>query len=57
MPAKPKSISKRTVYLDSAPDVQQMLDRACRTRVFSYLCVEALREWLNKNGFSKTNQQ
>jgi hypothetical protein len=34
-----------------------MLDRACRTRVFSYLCVEALREWLNKNGFSKTNQQ
>ena len=51
MPPKKKLTSKRTVYLDKAPDVQEMLDRACQTRVFSYLCVEALRDWLKKNGF------
>lgn len=57
MPAKTsKPTSKRTVYLDSAPDVQDMLARACRTRVFTYLCVDALREWLKRNGFDNPNQ-
>lgn len=51
-PTKPmKSRLKMTVYLDKDPDVVKALDEALETRVFSYLCTEALRDWLKKNNF------
>lgn len=62
MPPKTKPVSKKTaiparfkktVYLDKAPRVAAMLEEACKTRVFSYLALEALEEWCVKNGFDK----